>query len=441
MTALDTTPRLRTGANRPRPEAAPLPAWPVLVLLWGLPVWWMAGMLAFATIVMAVPMLAFLLRRGRTLLTPGALPWLAFVVWMLPCALMVDTVGRLGGFGLRFAQFASVAVLLVYVLNASETLRPKRLLSGLTFTWVFVIVGGYLGMLFPHTVLTATVGQLLPVGLQHNEYIADMLFPGFAEIQTPYGAEEPFVRPSAPFSYTNGWGAAMAILTPVAVASASAAGTARATLWLLAGLLAAVPPAIATTNRGLFIGILVAVGYVLVRLVFRGRWRPALWVGSLGALLFVILWMSGLIDGIVERQETVDTTEGRGGLYAETFTRTLESPLLGFGAPRPSFSSEITAGTQGMVWNAMFCFGFVGLALFILFMAGAVLRTWAAPNVTTLWLHSALVAACALSIFYGLDRHMMTICIVAGLLLRERYAASSPFWVADPVPEVVRRGW
>ncbi|MBW1279541.1 hypothetical protein, partial [Escherichia coli] len=85
----------------------------------------------------------------------------------------------------------------------------QKVLAGLTFTWVFVIVGGYLGMLWPDVTLSFTIGRLLPQSILQNEYVSDLVFPPFAEIQTPYGADEPFLRPSAPFAYTNGWGAAI----------------------------------------------------------------------------------------------------------------------------------------------------------------------------------------------------------------------------------------
>ena len=410
------------------PEGRELPAWPVLVLLWGLPAWWFFGLLPFSTAIMAVPMVAFLIQRGRVSVTPGVLPWVGFVVWMIPCALMLDTLGRVAGFSVRFSQFAAVAVVLVYVVNARHSLPVSRVLAALTFTWVFVIVGGYLGLIWPQVTLTFTIGQLLPESVLQNEYVSDLVFPPLAEIQTPYGAAEPFLRPSAPFAYTNGWGAAIAILTPIAVAAAALKRTAAAAIWLMIGILASIPPAVASSNRGLFIGLVVAVVYVLIRLLFRGKILPFLWVGSLGLLLTAILLLSGLIDGIVERQDTVDTTQGRGDLYAETFVRTIASPIIGYGAPRPSFTSEINVGTQGMIWNAMFSFGFVVLAFFALFMIGGVLRTWGAPNVPALWLHSSIVVSCALSVFYGLDRHMLTICVVLGVMLRERYTDGSTLW-------------
>ena len=171
-----------------------LPAWPVLALLWGLPLWWMLGLLPFYLAIMSVAMVAYLIHRGRVELVPGVVPWAAFVVWMLPCAMMLDSLSRIVGFGLRFSQFAGVAVALVYLVNARRSIPVGRLLSGLTFTWCFIVVCGYLGMWWPDGVLTFTVGRLLPAPLLESEYVNDLVFPKFAEVQDPWGADEPFVR-------------------------------------------------------------------------------------------------------------------------------------------------------------------------------------------------------------------------------------------------------
>lgn len=433
-----------TSATAPRRvHASPvepsreLPAWPLLALLYGLPLWWALGLLPFQLLIMSVPMLAYLIRRGNVELVPGILPWGAFVVWMLPCALMLDSLGRVVGFGTRFAQFAGVAVALVYLVNATS-LTVRRVLSALAFVWVVVILGGYAGMLWPDVQLTFTIGKLLPAAALENEYVSDLVFPTFSEVQEPWGAEEPFVRPSAPFAYTNGWGAALVFLTPAAIAAAIERGTVKAMVWFMIGAAAAAAPAIASSNRGLFLGLGVAIGYVVLRLLIRGKWLAFVWVCVLASGVLGLLAVSGAFAAITERQEVVDTTQGRSQLYDEAFERTLDSPILGYGAPRPSFTSEITVGTQGALWNTMFCFGFVGLALFAWFFIGMILRTWSAPSTASLWLHSAIVSAVVVGIFYGLDQNMLNVGLIGGLLLRERYAPRSVLWTRPSQNEHLR---
>ena len=88
------------------------------------------------------------------------------------------------------------------------------------------------------------------------------------------------------------------ILTPVAVATALERGTIRAILWLMVGGVLAVPPAVASTNRGLYLGIIVGVGYVVVRLLLRGRWLAFLWVCILSSAVLFLLSVSGALAAL-----------------------------------------------------------------------------------------------------------------------------------------------
>lgn len=420
----------RPGARTMAPSD--LPAWPVLVLLWGYPLFWALGLLAFAQVLVAIPMLAFLIMRWRVTLVPGVLPWLGFALWMLPASLMIDQFGRLVGLGVRFSQFLALAIMMIYIVNARSALSVRRVLHGLTFIWLFVIVGGYLGMLFPDVRLNLTIGRLLPDVLTANDYVRDLVFPPLAEIQTPWGVTEPFNRPSAPFAYTNGWGAAIAVLTPIALATALGHDTVRSKILISVGIIASIPPAVATTNRGLIVGIAAAIVYVVARLTLRGAWLALVRLLALTACCIVLLQAFGLMEQVNLRQESVDTAAGRSALYVEAWQRTLQSPLLGYGAPRPSTWSEISVGTQGAIWNAMFCFGFVGLLLFIVMLVGSAVRTFDAPNASTLWLHASVVVTCLLSIFYGLDRQLVFIGIAVAVMLREKYLGGSDYWSAEP---------
>ncbi len=402
-----------------------MPAWPVEALLWGFPVYWALGLSPFAPIGLAVIMSGLLIvRRGETLV-PGMLPWLAFVLWVVPAALMLDSPLRLLGYGLRFANLVAIAVVLIYVVSAREQLTTRRVLAGLVAVWCTVVVGGYLGMLWPEVRLTTPVGMLLPGVLAGNEYVQDLVFPPFAEVQRPWGAPEPFNRPAAPFPYANSWGTALVLLTPLAIAGLRFFRSRGARRLVVVALVAAIVPALASSNRGMFLGLGVAVGYVVVRLAGRGQLKAMFAVVAGGGLVVGVLLYAGLLDSIATRQEYSDTTSGRASLYTETFTRTLESPLLGWGAPRPSLVHGISVGTQGHVWMVMFSYGFVGLALFLIFLWGATLRTWSVPDTARLWMHSCLVTASVLIFFYGLDTmQMLAVVLVAGLLLRERYSGA-----------------
>jgi hypothetical protein len=52
-------------------------------------------------------------------------------------------------------------------------------------------------------------------------------------------------------------------------------------------------------------------------------------------------------------------------------------------------------------------------------LLGGVVRTFDAPNLSALWLHTAVVVACLLSLYYGLDRQLVFVGVVLTVLLRE----------------------
>jgi hypothetical protein len=410
-----------------------LPAWPLGLLLWGYPVFWFLGLAPFALMGVGLIMIALLAVRRRTVVVPGVLPWFAFVAWVAVAALMLDSPMRLIGYGFRFANLVAVGVVLLYVVAARERLTTRRALAGLIALWLTVVAGGYLALIAPEVRLTTPVGMLLPGALTSNEYVHDLMFPVFAEVQEPWGAPEPFNRPAAPFPYANSWGAAMVLLTPIAVAMMAHTRSWRVKALILVGLAASAVPAVASSNRGMFLGLGLGIVYVAVRLAGRGRVGPFLAVVAGGGAVAAALVSAGLLDAIATRQEHSDTTSGRASLYSETFIRTMDSPFLGWGAPRPSLVHDISVGTQGHIWMLMFSYGFVGLGLFVWFLWGATVRTWPAPGTHRLWMHATLVAASVIIFYYGLDNmQMVVVAVVAGLLLRDRYRRADP---ADFVDE------
>lgn len=399
-----------------------LPAWPIEVLLWGFPAFWLLGLLPFIVPAMAIVMVPLLLAHRSLKTVPGIAPWFAFVAWTLPCALMLDAPLRLIGYSQRTANYVAIAVILLYLVNVRKTLPAHRVLRGLTVIWVTTIIGGYLGLLFPDVRLTTPVGLLLPNSITSNEYVHDLLFPPLAEVQQPWGVDEPYIRPSAPFPYTNGWGSAVTLLTPVAVALLHMTRSTRTKLFLIACMVAAIAPASATLNRGLLLGLALSFAYVAVRSVFHGHLLPFITLTGGLVVLALTAVSTGLLDQIRERAE-YGSTDDRAALYQETFARTLQSPIFGYGAPRPSETLNLSVGTQGQFWMVMFSFGFVGLGLFLWFLFGAVIRTWRSATTASLWLHSSLLVSCMLIFFYGLDTmQLLTIALVAALLLRNQSA-------------------
>lgn len=203
------------AATRPAMVAG-LPRWPVLLMVAGTPLWWVLGLSPFMPAVFAFIMMALLLTLPSVRLVPGALPLVLFALWCPASIVMLDSSLRFVGFIIRWSAIVAAATVLVYVTNsAADRLRDTDLLAALAVLWAFVVLGGYLGMFWPEARLTTPMAHLLPSVVLHNEFVNDLVMPRLAEVQRPYGAVEPFNRPAAPFPYTNGWGCALALLTPI----------------------------------------------------------------------------------------------------------------------------------------------------------------------------------------------------------------------------------
>lgn len=411
-----------------------LPTWPVDLLLFGFPAIWLLGLAPFAPILLAGCMLVLLVHHRQPLLVvPGIGPWFAFVAWVLVAGLAIDSPLRAVGYTLRAAQIVAIGVTMLYAVNTPR-LTPRRLVAGLLTVWFLVVIGGYLGMLLPDVRLPTLTAAVMPGSLIGNEYVRDLVNPPFAEVQQPWGANEPFNRPSAPFPYANSWGSAVIVLVPVAIASLRILDSRRWRVAVVVSLVAALAPATATLNRGMLLALAVGVAYVVARLALRGNVAALAGATVGGAATIAALWLLGVVERITARQAVSDTTTGRAGIYRETFERTLDSPLLGYGAPRPSLTGSISIGTQGHVWNVMFSYGFVGLGLFLLFLWGTTLRTVRAPGTSSLWLHATLVSASLAVFFYGLDTMQMLTVVVCMTILGRQIHLGEPVEARDGAP-------
>lgn len=417
--ALTTSTVVRPAPVRRTTEA--LPAWPLLTLFWGLPLIWAAGALQFAPALLAVVMLILLVLRRAVVV-----PWPAwvlgvFLLWAAASSVQIDGFGSWMGFGLRWVNLFAALVYFVYYWNARETLDHRRFLRAAVAAWVTLVVLGLLTFVLPEARLTTPVGLLLPEGITSNALVQNYFFPPLAEVQRPWGAPEPYIRPAAPFPYTNGWGSGFVLLTPLVLAHLTTVRFRARHLLIVAGLAASLAPAVATTNRGMFIGITVALGYVMVRMVLRGRIGVAL--AGVAGVAVVGAWLvsSGAVERIMGRQEYSDSTGTRSDLYRDTFLATLQSPLLGYGAPLYDETVGIEMGTQGYVWTLMFCYGFVGLGLFVAYLHGTTLATLRVRTTTGLLVHAAPVAACLFFAYYGLDAvQFILISLSLAVLLRSR---------------------
>lgn len=407
------------GPVRTRPA---LPAWPLLLMLHGLPLFWVLGASPFVTPVLAGVMAVLLLGRGGVRLVPGLLPYFAFLAWALASGVMLSSVGQAVGYAVRLAELCSLGVVLLYYVNAREQLDVDRVLRGFLTIWVTLVVLGVAAILAPDLRLSTPVGTVLPGSLASNDLVNDLVNPPLAEVQQPWGAEEPYNRPAAPFPYANSWGMAFILLTPVAVLAAWRTRSAWRRWFLLGGVGLSFWPAAETSNRGMFLGLGCYTLYLATRWLLRGRFTPPAVVIAAVTATATVLVTTGVVAEILARQEVSNTTDGRASIYQETIRVALESPLLGWATPRLDPTIGVSLGTQGYIWTLVFCYGFVGCALFLYFVAAAAVRTAGLAGDRALMLHCLLVTVLVTVWFYGLGiTQLLIVMLCAAMLLTARH--------------------
>jgi O-antigen ligase len=402
------------------PFARELPRWPLTIVFIGVPLWWVTGIGDFILPIAAALMLAHLVRRGRVEVPRGFGLWLLFLLWMLFSVIEIDSGGRLLGFVYRAAIYGAVTIILLYVYNGRRLLTGSYLAGMLTGYWLLVVFGGYLGVLVPLFSITTPLAQVLPSALLENELVREMAFRRVTQFN-PDSFLALDARPSAPFLYTNGWGNAYSLLMPVVIAYLGMVRGRRRFWWILAAVPLSFVPAFLTLNRGMFIGLGLALAYGVIRLALRGRVRAvAALVGILAVVAAVFVALPAQ-ERLSERLDVSATTQTRYGLYQEAVERTLESPLFGYGAPRPSESpGSPSVGTQGQVWTVLFSHGFPGLFFYLAWLVWAFVRTCRHPSALGLAFNTVLLLTIVEGVYYGvLTTGLPIAMIAAGYALRQ----------------------
>lgn len=403
-----------------------LPRWPLFAMFSLYPLWWVLGLGSIAWIPLGACMAVLLVRRGDVRVPAGLSIWFLFLLLMCVSVIGLDSPGRLIGFVYRVLQYASVTTVFLYVYNAREMLTVRYVLGLVAAFWAFAVVGGYAGIFFPTFSFRTPFGVIVPSSLASNEVVGEMV----ERRMTQHNPDSWFAmdpRPSAPFLYTNQWGNVYSLCLPMVLAYVRELLLARdraKALGVAVLILLSLVPALLTLNRGMFLGIAVAVAYVMVRFLLAGRLQPVMWTLALGIATGVVTVWLGVGSRLEERTTTSSSTEDRASLYRETFDRTLDSPIFGYGAPRPSVTEGLpSAGTQGHVWTVMFSHGLPALALFLLALVWLGISTASVRNTSQLLVHSVQVIILVEVMYYGvLPNGLILSFTAAALLLRERDA-------------------
>ena len=381
----------RTG-GRPAPAPRRLPAWPVVAMTAGFPVWWVLGLSAFIVPILAVPMLVYLRRRGPWRLPPGFAVWALLLLWTVAGALLLGVTapgtlpgsasGRLIGYLMRLAHYVAATVLLIYVGNLREDeLSRRRLTRLLSVVFLYAVIGGVLGTMFASFEFTSPFEMVLPARINANLYVHYLVHPALAQVQDVLGESAP--RPKAPFEYTNSWGGNISVLGTWFLVGWWAYGRGRRRVLAALVVAVAVVPIVYSLNRGLWLGIGISLLFAMARLVGRGRLGVVAGMLAVGVVAGAVVTLSPLHSIITSRLEHGQSNALRSSLSRQVVDVTTHSPIVGYGSTRTSPGSpqsiavgktsacpqcgNAPLGSTGQLWYDIIASGFVGAGLYLLF--------------------------------------------------------------------------
>jgi O-antigen ligase len=415
--------------------------WPVLLLFGAFPVWWVLGLSSLIWIILALPMLAWLLARGRVRVPKGFGLWLAFLFWMLLSATQLDEARRWYAFSYRAALYLSMTVMFIYVYNLPRAAVPaKRIILVLTLFWGTVICFGLVALVAPDARVTTPASMLLPGSIAANPFAQDLFSAKLAQVQSFIGYDLP--RPAAPFTYTNEWGGAVGLLTPMALAGLGMLRSylTRNVVRLL--LVASLVPIVVSANRGLWVGLGVGLVYAAIRVALRGNARALMAIVGFLALVAAMVTLTPLERFVNDRLAHQHSNERRSSLSEQAIRGSLESPVLGYGGPResPDLPNAPEIGTHGQVYLVLFSQGVPGLAFFLGWWLWAAWVSHRGATGPPLWCHVMLLIGALEFLYYDMmptQLHLMM--VVAAVAWREREAqAPDPDRRSGTQPDLLR---
>ena len=408
--------RVQAVQGARRVAASELPAWPVMSMFGLFPLWWLLGLADLIWILMAAPM-ALLMIRSRSIEVPrGFGVYLLFLVWAIFSGIQLERFGQVIGFSYRLALYASAAVMLVYAYNARRRLTERAATGALTAYWVATVLGGYLALALPSAVVRTPLSYVLPKALVDNDLVNHMVIRRMTQ-WNPDAWIQLDPRPSAPFLYTNNWGNVYSLLMPFVVAYLfHVRGTRR--FWVVAALVPiSLVPAFLTLNRGMFLGLGVAIAYASFRLVLMRNVKA---IVALGATVIVGLGAFFVLpaqDRLEHRVTESSSTEDRASLYTQAIDTIPESPILGHAVPQdPANPNLDPVGTQGQFWMILVSHGVGALVCFVGWFVIAFMGSLRRKDVTGLVANSVLLVAVMELLYYGSLPYGLPIMMMAAAL-------------------------
>jgi len=379
------------SAGRPAAPAAPQrPGWPLTALLVLFPLWWALGLGGVIVLILAVPMALQLVRRGSVRVPPGFWLWLAFLLCVVasmallgynpPGTLATPASSRYVSVAYNLAGYLAATVVLLYAGNLTEEEFPRRrLVRQLGFFFVVIVAGGLLGVLAPRFHFTSPVEMLLPERIATNPFVQSLVHPAASQLQAVLGFESP--RPAAPFGFTNMWGNCLALCLGWFVISWLRGASHSRRVWGVLILALATVPVVYSLNRGLWIALGLAVGFMALRLAKRGNLAAIAGVAAVVVAATAILVVSPLAGVIQARLDNPHSNTIRTFTTVQTLEVVQYSPILGLGSTRAALGSghsiavgrnpdcprcgNQTLGSNGQIWAVLIGQGYLGVVLYV----------------------------------------------------------------------------
>jgi hypothetical protein len=364
------------------------PEWlPVALAIVGWPLWWALGLTQLVFILAAVPLAWALKKKGNVRYPPGFGLWILFLILVLFSGFALDVdaagtsssegIGRYIAFGFRFANYLALSIFLLYIGNASEKLLPRSRVIGWLATLGAASLGlALLALVLPNLQFTSPLAGLLP------DFLSDGSATRLAQVQPVLG--DPTPRPAAPFKFTNAWGNNTSLLIIWLVVAWGVLGSRRRRFMLATLMVLAAVPIVYSLNRGMWLGLGLALAIVATRLALRGRTMVLVATSAVLILASVVFLLSPLKTLVTERLAAGHSNSVRSSLAETSLGTALQSPILGFGSTRDTQGSEASIaigptvecprcggrdiGSTGQFTLLLIAQGFMGLALYIAFL-------------------------------------------------------------------------
>ena len=399
--------------------------WPLWVCTAGMPFAWMLGLHGIAWCMPGLVFGARILSDKNTRFPKTTIPLVGFLTWILLSATVLTSGNGVTLYVYRWSLFAGALTTLVWLVNVPEDkVSSDQIVDWLAMLWIVLVGFGFLGIAFP-SFAHISLFQMVTGPIGRIGFVDEISNYRLAETQGFLGYALP--RPAAPFGGTNGWGAAMGILTPFFLRSWIVEASGRRRRWGIAIGLIGVYPILISVNRGLWISLTAGLVYYACRKAMRGKLTAVYVLFGVLAVVAVALVATPAGTLVQERLNSSGTersNESRADLYHLAYQGAQESPLIGNGTPQRAVDNPTLppVGTHGLIWYLMYVHGFVGLGLFLSWFGVEVLHSGRIRRSKTWWTHLSLIIALVEVPFYGLLPQVVLFGVAAGLAHREEAA-------------------